>query len=74
MNPHPKSLAVIGALALGSWLSWPGSRLHGAGPEPTAGAGSLNVIDKEGRTTVLCPLKRTEVKAEIAAAGVTGAG
>src|SRR5690349_10605720 len=63
---HTKSLALFGAVALAGVVGWSGSQLQAKKTDaPVADAGSLTTIDKEGRPGLPCPLKRTEVKAEI---------
>jgi len=63
---HTKPLALFGAVALAGIVAWSGSQLQAKKSDtPAANAGALYAIDKDGQPATPCPLKRTEVKAEI---------
>lgn len=68
MKHTNQTLLTLSAAAAAAWLLtiWPGYRAE-AKPDARLGdgSGSLTVIDREGRPGAVCPLKRTEVKAEI---------
>ncbi|MDX1979041.1 MAG: VIT domain-containing protein [Bryobacteraceae bacterium] len=57
MQPRTPLIALLGLFA--------GTAPSDAAPVTKPGAGALTAIDREGRLTTECPLKRTEVKAEI---------